>query len=45
MLKLCDEAWAFGEPTEGMRMEIELAGRLGVPVRAWKLKEGRWNER
>ena len=45
MLKLCDEAWAFGEPTEGMRMEIELAGRLGVPVRAWKLKEGRGNER
>ena len=32
MLRLCDELWAFGEPTEGMRMEIAQAERLGIPV-------------
>ena len=32
MLKLCDELWAFGEPTEGMRMEMIQAKRLGIPV-------------
>ena len=32
MLRLCDELWAFGEPTEGMRMEIEQARWLGIPV-------------
>ena len=31
MLKLCDELWAFGEPTEGMHMEIIQAKRLGIP--------------
>ena len=31
MLRLCDELWAFGEPTEGMRMEIAQAERLGIP--------------
>lgn len=33
MLRLCDELWAFGEPTEGMIAEMELAERLGIPVR------------
>ncbi len=33
MLRLCDELWAFGEPTEGMAAEIELAERMGIPVR------------
>ena len=33
MLARCDELWAFGMPTEGMKMEMLEAQRLGVPVR------------
>ena len=33
MLKRCDELWAFGQPTEGMALEIQEAKRLGVRVR------------
>ena len=33
MLCLCDELWYFGEPSEGMTAEIELAQRIGIPVR------------
>ena len=32
MLKLCDELWAFGEPTAGMQYELEAAKRLGKTV-------------
>lgn len=32
-LQLCDEVWAFGEPSEGMRVEIALATELEIPVR------------
>lgn len=32
ILKRCDELWVFGEPTEGMRGEIELAKRLKIPI-------------
>jgi hypothetical protein len=32
LLARCDEIWVFGEPSEGMRMEIDEARRLGVPV-------------
>ena len=45
MLRLCDELWAFGEPSEGMRMEIEQAGRLGIPVRRLYVAGGAANER
>lgn len=33
MLKRCDELWAFGQPTDGMALEIQEAMRLGVRVR------------
>lgn len=33
MLKRCDELWAFGQPTEGMTMEIREAEQHGVRVR------------
>lgn len=35
LLALCDEIWVYGaaNPSEGMRAEIELAGKLGIPVR------------
>ncbi len=33
LLGRCDELWAFGEPTAGMRREIEEAWKLGLPVR------------
>ena len=33
MLKRCDELWAFGQPTEGMALEIQEAMRLGVRAR------------
>lgn len=45
MLKLCDELWAFGEPTEGMRMEIEQARRLGIPMRRLDMSGGVADER
>jgi len=32
MLALCDELQVYGEPTEGMRLEIAEARRLGVPI-------------
>lgn len=32
ILKLCDELWAFGEPTEGMRFELDAAARMGKRV-------------
>ena len=38
MLRLCDELWAFGEPTEGMAAEMELAERMGIPVRRHDLE-------
>ena len=38
MLRLCDELWYFGEPSEGMAAEIELARRIGIPVRSHDLK-------
>ena len=40
MLNLCDELWAFGEPTEGMRMEIAQAMHLGTPVRRLDISGG-----
>ena len=39
MLRLCDELWVFGEPTEGMASEIETAVQLGIPVRHHDLKD------
>lgn len=33
MLTLCNELWAFGDPTAGMRIELETAARLGKPIR------------
>ena len=38
MLRLCDALWAFGEPTQGMRAEMKLAERLGIPVRRHDVK-------
>lgn len=32
LLKKCDEIWVFGEPSEGMRAEIEEAKSLRLPV-------------
>lgn len=32
LLAICDELWAFGTPSEGMRNEIETARRLKIPV-------------
>ncbi len=33
LLKECSELWVFGQPSEGMKEEIELAKRIGIPVR------------
>ena len=44
MLKLCGELWAFGEPTEGMRMEIAQAERLGIPVCRLDIAGGKRHE-
>ena len=32
ILRMCDELWVFGCPSEGMRAEIELANSLKKPV-------------
>ena len=45
LLSKCVELWVFGEPSEGMRMEIEQAGRLGIPVRRLYVAGGAANER
>lgn len=33
LLKLCDEVWVFGDPSPGMRQEIDEAKRLKKPVK------------
>ena len=38
MLRLCDALWAFGEPTQGMQAEMNLAKRMGIPVRRHDVK-------
>ena len=45
MLKLCGELWAFGEPTEGMRLEITQTRRLGIPVCRLDMSGGVADER
>ena len=45
MLKLCGELWAFGEPTEGMRLEITQARRLGISVCRLDMSGGVADER
>lgn len=32
LVSRADELWAFGDPTEGMRLEIAEAERLGIPM-------------
>jgi len=32
LLKLCDIVYQFGEPSEGMAKELELAKQLGIPI-------------
>jgi len=32
LVGLADEVWVYGEPTDGMRLEIAEAERLGIPV-------------
>lgn len=32
LVSLADEVWVFGHPTQGMRVEIRKARRLGIPV-------------
>jgi hypothetical protein len=31
-LEACHQVWVYGPVSEGMRAEIEAAGRLGIPV-------------
>lgn len=33
ILDRCDELWAFGEPTAGMRMELERAKEKNIPIK------------
>ncbi len=37
ILKKCDELWVFGEITEGVQIEIDLAKRENIPVKYFKL--------
>jgi len=32
LLGLCDEVWVYGEPSEGMRSEIQAAWLENIPV-------------
>jgi hypothetical protein len=32
LVRLSDEVRVYGEPSEGMRLEIAEAGRLGIPI-------------
>lgn len=32
LLKICDEVWVYGKPSEGMKAEIYLAHEIGIPV-------------
>ena len=37
LLKLCDELWAFGTPSAGMRAEMDTAKQLGKPIRSFDI--------
>lgn len=37
ILKRCDELWVFGEITEGVRIEIEIAKKRKIPIKYFKL--------
>lgn len=37
ILKKCDELWVFGEITEGVQIEIDLAKRERIPIKYFKL--------
>lgn len=36
LLAICDEVWCFGEISQGMKLEIKEAKRLGIRVRYFK---------
>ncbi len=38
ILEKCDEVWVFGEITEGVKLEIELARKGNIPIKFFKLK-------
>jgi hypothetical protein len=33
----CDELWVFGEPSDGVQVEVALAIELGLPVRTFEM--------
>lgn len=33
ILKVCDEIWVFGSLSEGMKIEVEMARELNLPIR------------
>jgi hypothetical protein len=37
LIMRCDELWVFGEPSDGVEVEIRLASQLGLPVRRFTL--------
>lgn len=38
LVELCDEVRVYGEPTEGMRLEITEARRVGIPIIEGKIE-------
>lgn len=39
ILSVCQELWVCGEVSSGMKLEIEEAGRIGLPVRYVRKEE------
>lgn len=33
LIKRCDQLWVFGEISDGVQAEIELAGHMGIPIK------------
>ncbi len=41
LIKRSDELWVFGDISDGVREEIKLAKQLGLPVKYYKLRNGK----
>lgn len=40
LIRRSDELWVFGDVSDGVKMEIDLARRLGLPVKNFSIDSG-----
>lgn len=40
LIKRSDELWVFGEVSDGVKQEVRLAAKLGLPIKYYKVMKG-----